>query len=87
MENVEKETPISANIVLSPISIDLEICPDNTLDVYLATEGSSGTHYVGLSAADVATHVQDLIECMAEAYLDGTGRQLIIPWRRSRLFR
>lgn len=40
MENVEKETPISANIVLSPISIDLEICPDNTLDVYLATEGS-----------------------------------------------
>lgn len=63
-------------ITLSSISIDLEICPDNTLDVWLSTDGSSGAHYTGLSAADVATNVQELIECMAEAYLEGTGRKL-----------
>ena len=30
------------NITLSAISVDVEIQPDNTLDAYISTEGSSG---------------------------------------------
>ena len=33
------------NIQLSAISVDVEIQPDNTLDAYISTEGSSGAHY------------------------------------------
>lgn len=58
------------NITLSAISVDVEIQPDNTLDAYISTEGSSGAHYQNVSAEAVAENVQDLIECLAEAALE-----------------
>ena len=63
-------------ITLSSITVDAEILPNNTLDVYISTEGSSGAHYKGLTAAAVGANVQDLIECLAETDLEGTGRML-----------
>ena len=64
------------NITLSAISVDVEIQPDNTLDAYISTEGSSGAHYQNVSAEVVAENVQDLIECLAEAALENTDRCL-----------
>lgn len=64
------------NIKLSAISVDVEIQPDNTLDAYISTEGSSGAHYQNVSAEVVAENVQDLIECLAEAALENTDRCL-----------
>ena len=64
------------NITLSAISVDVEIQPDNTLDAYISTEGSSGAHYQNVSAEAVAENVQDLIECLAEAALENTDRCL-----------
>ena len=64
------------NIKLSAISVDVEIQPDNTLDAYISTEGSSGAHYQNVSAEVVAENVQDLIECLAEAALKNTDRCL-----------
>ena len=65
------------NIPLSAISVDVEIQPDNTLDVYISTEGSSGAHYQNVSAEAVGENVQDLIECLAEAALEDTDRCLV----------
>ena len=64
------------NITLSAISVDVEIQPDNTLDAYISTEGSSGAHYQNVSAEAVAENVQDLIECLAESALENTDRCL-----------
>lgn len=64
------------NITLSAISVDVEIQPDNTLDAYISTEGSSGAHYQNVSAEVVAENVQDLIECLAESALENTDRCL-----------
>lgn len=64
------------NIALSAISVDVEIQPDNTLDAYISTEGSSGAHYQNVSAEVVAENVQDLIECLAESALENTDRCL-----------
>ena len=64
------------NIALSAISVDVEIQPDNTLDAYISTEGSSGAHYQNVSAETVAENVQDLIECLAESALENTDRCL-----------
>ena len=50
------------NITLSAISVDVEIQPDNTLDAYISTEGSSGAHYQTVSAEAGADNVQELIE-------------------------
>ena len=48
------------------ISVDVEAMPDGKLDVWIATEGSSGAHYRGIDAAEVGINVADLIECVAE---------------------
>ena len=63
-------------ITLSSITVDAQILPNNTLDAYIYTEGSSGAHYKGLTAAAVGANVQELIECRAETNLEGTGRML-----------
>ena len=68
-------------ITLSSITVDTQILPNNTLDVYISTEGSSGAHYKGLTAAAVGANVQELIECLAETNLEGTGRRLANPFQ------
>ena len=67
-------------IALSSITVDAEILPNNTLDVYISTETGSGSHYPSLTAEAVGTNVQDLIECLAEASLEGTDRVLTQPF-------
>ena len=68
-------------ITLSSITVDAQILPNNTLDAYISTEGSSGAHYKGLTAAAVGANVQELIECLAETNLEGTGRRLANPFQ------
>lgn len=68
-------------ITLSSITVDAQILPNNTLDAYISTEGSSGAHYKGMTAAAVGANVQELIECLAETNLEGTGRRLANPFQ------
>lgn len=67
-------------ITLSSITVDAEILPNNTLDVYISTETGSGSHYPSLTVEAVGANVQDLIECLAEASLEGTDRVLAQPF-------
>lgn len=60
---------MNERITLSSINIDIDVLPDGKLDAWIATEGSSGAHYVGITPKNVADNVQDLIECMMEAYI------------------
>lgn len=62
-------------ITLSSINIDIDVLPDGKLDAWIATEGSSGAHYVDATPKSVADNVQDFIECMMEAYM---GEQINI---------
>lgn len=51
---------------LTSISVDVEVMPNGNYDVWIASEGSSGAHYVDVDADKVGENVADLIECLAE---------------------
>ena len=65
------------NIQLTTIDVDVQILPDNTLDLYLSTAGSSGEHYVGITPEQVGDHVAGLIDCLADAQEGMEERELI----------
>lgn len=48
------------------ISVDISSDKDGRLDVWISTEGCSGAHYEGKSAAEIGEYVADLIECLHE---------------------
>lgn len=54
-------------MVINTITIDLQEQSDGTFDTWIATEGSSGAHYKGISSAEIGIHVKELIDCLAEA--------------------
>ena len=51
---------------LGSFTVDVEVMPDGSLDVWIAHEGSSGEHYIGVSEDEVGEYVAELIECVKE---------------------
>lgn len=73
------------NIQLTTIDVDVQILPDNTLDLYLSTPSSSGEHHVGLTPEQVGDHVAGLIDCLADAQDGMEDRKLIRSGCRTEL--
>ena len=65
------------NIKLDTIDVDVQILPDNTLDLYLSTPSSGGEHYIGVTPEQVGDHVAGLIDCLADAQEGMEERELI----------
>lgn len=51
---------------LGTLSIDIEMLPDGTLDMWMSHEGSSGEHYTGITAEYAGKLVEEDIKCTAE---------------------
>lgn len=49
------------------ISIDIKSNGDGTYDTYIATEGSSGSHYGAINAQTIGEYTADLIDTLEEA--------------------
>lgn len=73
------------NIQLTTIDVDVQILPDNTLDLYLSTPSSSGEHYIGVTPEQVGDHVAGLIDCLADAQEGMEDRELVHSGCRTEL--
>lgn len=51
---------------LGTLSIDINVLPDGTLDVWMSHEGCSGEHYTGVTAEYVGKLVEEDIKSTAE---------------------
>ena len=63
------------NIDIGSFTVDVEIQPDGKFDVYIAHEGSSGSHYTDVTAEQIGYLVADDIECIAEEYQQEFGKE------------
>ena len=63
------------NEKLSCISVDIELMPNGNYDAWIATEGSSGAHYINIDADKVGENVADLIECLTESATQKTKKR------------
>lgn len=52
---------------LNTISVDIRTNHDGTYDVYISTEGSSGSHYPCIRAEEIGDNVTDLVDALEEA--------------------
>ena len=68
-EQKEKEM-----IDIGTFSVDVQLQEDGKFDVYIAHEGSSGSHYFDVSADDIGRLVAEDIECFAEGYQNEFGK-------------
>lgn len=57
-----------AKINLGTFTVDVEIQENGKFDVYIAHEGSSGEHYMDVTADRIGELVTDDIECIVESY-------------------
>ena len=66
----EKPSAPEKGIPIGTISVDVELLSDGSYDVWISTEGSSGAHYTGISADTIGNNVADLVESLAENYIE-----------------
>lgn len=59
-----------ANKNLGTFTVDVKMQPNGKFDVYIAHEGSSGEHYIDVTADKIGELVAGDIECVTEAYLN-----------------
>lgn len=54
---------------LGTFSVDVKLQDDGKYDVYIAHEGSSGSHYTDVTADRIGDLIAEEVECVAEAYV------------------
>ncbi len=62
-------------IDLGTFSVDVKLQDNGKFDVYIAHEGSSGTHYTDVSADEIGEYVAEDIECIAESYQEEFNKE------------
>ena len=55
-------------IDMGTFTVDVNMQPNRKFDVYIAHEGSSGSHYTDVTADKIGELVAEEIECLAESY-------------------
>lgn len=72
-------------ISLGNILVNVNILPDNMLDVSITTPERGTIHYAQITAEQAGMNVQELIGDMADTALEGTGRHLTEPFHARNL--
>lgn len=54
------------NRELPSITVDIQKREDGTLDIWILHEGTSGSHYVPVTPAEIGKYVQDEVELLLE---------------------
>lgn len=73
------------SISLGAALVRVDILPDNMLDVSITTEKYDTVHYTQTTAEQTGMRIQELIEDLADAALENTGRRLIYPFHARNL--